>query len=66
MGDDLPEDGRRRVGVWRLADSTVPIGSTLVVRSIGGVSISGTVGDVFADGRDLRILEGKRSNRRQR
>ena len=41
-------------GAWTA--STVPMGSTLVVRRIGGVTISGTVGDVFADGRDVRIL----------
>ena len=45
-------------GAWTA--STVPMGSTLVVRSIGGVTTSGTVGDVFADGRDVRILRRRK------
>ena len=42
VGDDIPEDGAApRPSVWRLDRPTVPIGSTLVVRSIGGVPAAG-------------------------
>ena len=51
-------------GAWTA--STVPMGRTLVVRSIGGVTLSGIVGDVFADGRDLRILQRQRKQATQK